>query len=342
RAERTADEAGDLVGSTADLALAGLAPTAGVGAARQHLVLGGDPSGALSLEPAGHAGLEGCGHEDPGAAELDEHRALGVVEPVAGDAHLAQLLGGASVVAGSGVSHPVRLTRTPRRTLTAVEKIADIDLPGGATTVLHAAAAEDPHAPVVLVLPAMGVPAGYYGPFVDELARTGVTAAAADYTGQAESRPRAGRGRDLGYDDLAHGWLPAVVAELRRERPGPVVALGHSLGGHLLAAHLSDGEPVVDAGVLIGSGTPHWRALHGLKTLAQAQLIGVVSRALGYWPGERLGFGGTQPRTLIREWAAFSRTGRLAPRGRDVADGLRGHSLPLLVVDLEGDTLAPR
>src|SRR5699024_643373 len=237
---------------------------------------------------------------------------------------------------------PVRLTRRPGRTLTAVEKIADIDLPGGATTVLHAAAAEDPHAPVVLVLPAMGVPAGYYGPFVDELARTGVTAAVADYTGQAESRPRAGRGRDLGYDDLAHGWLPAVVAELRRERPGPVVALGHSLGGHLLAAHLSDGEPVVDAGVLIGSGTPHWRALHGLKTLAQAQLIGVVSRALGYWPGERLGFGGTQPRTLIREWAAFSRTGRLAPRGRDVADGLRGHSLPLLVVDLEGDTLAPR
>ena len=222
-----------------------------------------------------------------------------------------------------------------------MDQHSQISLPGGGTTTLHAAGTDATSAPFVLVMPAMGVPAGYYGPFVDELARHGVAAGVADYTGQGEATPHVGRGRDLGYDDLAHGWLPAVVDRVREQHDGPVVALGHSLGGHLLAAHIAGPTPAVDAAVLIGSGTPHWRAQQGLKTLAQTQLIAVVSRLCGYWPGVRLGFGGTQARTLMREWAAFSRTGRLAPRGVDVAPGLRGRELPLLVVDLANDTLAP-
>ncbi|UTT65184.1 alpha/beta fold hydrolase [Janibacter sp. CX7] len=222
-----------------------------------------------------------------------------------------------------------------------MDQHSQISLPGGGTTTLHAAGTDATSAPFVLVMPAMGVPAGYYGPFVDELARHGVAAGVADYTGQGDATPHVGRGRDLGYDDLAHGWLPAVVDRVREQHDGPVVALGHSLGGHLLAAHLAGPTPAVDAAVLIGSGTPHWRAQQGLKTLAQTQLIAVVSRLCGYWPGVRLGFGGTQARTLMREWAAFSRTGRLAPGGRDIAAGLAGRSLPLLAVDLDNDTLAP-
>lgn len=222
-----------------------------------------------------------------------------------------------------------------------MDQHSQISLPGGGTTTLHAAGTDATSAPFVLVMPAMGVPAGYYGPFVDELARHGVAAGVADYTGQGDATPHVGRGRDLGYDDLAHGWLPAVVDRVREQHDGPVVALGHSLGGHLLAAHLAGPTPAVDAAVLIGSGTPHWRAQQGLKTLAQTQLVAVVARLCGYWPGVRLGFGGTQARTLMREWAAFSRTGRLAPGGRDITAGLAGRSLPLLAVDLDNDTLAP-
>ncbi|KRE37766.1 hypothetical protein ASG73_08990 [Janibacter sp. Soil728] len=217
---------------------------------------------------------------------------------------------------------------------------SEITLPDGGTTALHVAQAEG-STPFVLVLPAMGVPAGYYGPFVDELARHGVTAGVADYPGQGAARPLAGRGQDLGYTELAHEWLPAVVESVRREHPGPVVALGHSLGGHVLATHLSGDQPAVDAVVLIGSGSTHWRTQQGLKTLAQTQFIGTVSRVLGYWPGARLGFGGTQPMTLMREWAAFARTGRLAPRRQDVTTGLRDRRLPMLVVDLDNDSLAP-
>lgn len=229
----------------------------------------------------------------------------------------------------------------PARRLTAVDQHSEITLPGGGTTVLDVAGTDATSAPFVLVLPAMGVPAGYYGPFVDELARHGVAAGVADYAGQGDARPLAGRGHDLGYSDLAHEWLPTVVEQVRRGHDGPVVALGHSLGGHVIAAHLAGDETAIDAAVLIGSGTPHWRAQQGPKTLVQTQLIGLVSRVAGHWPGTRFGFGGTQPVTLMREWAAFSRTGRLAPGGRDVAPVLASRALPLLVVDLDNDTLAP-
>ena len=189
-----------------------------------------------------------------------------------------------------------------------MDQHSEITLPDGGTTALHVSRA-DGSTPFVLVLPAMGVPAGYYGPFVDELARHGVTAGVADYPGQGGARPLAGRGQDLGYTELAHEWLPAVVESVREGHDGPVVALGHSLGGHVLAAHLAGEQPAVDAVVLIGSGSTHWRSQQGLKTLAQTQLIGTLSRVLGYWPGTRLGFGGTQPMTLMREWAAFAAPG---------------------------------
>lgn len=226
-------------------------------------------------------------------------------------------------------------------TLTAVDQHSEITLPDGGTTALHIAEANEPSSPFVLVLPAMGVPAGYYGPFVDELARHGVSAGVADYPGQGEARPLAGRGKDLGYAELAHTWLPAVVAAVRKKHTGPVVGLGHSLGGHIAAVHLAGEEPALDALALVGSGSTHWRTQQGIKTLAQTQFVGVISRMLGYWPGTRLGFGGTQPATLMREWAAFSRTGRLAPGGRDISAGLRERALPLLAVTLDNDTLAP-
>lgn len=225
--------------------------------------------------------------------------------------------------------------------LTAVEKLSEIPLPDGGTTVLQVSEAADPGAPLVIVLPAMGVPAGYYGPFVDELASHGVHAAVADYTGQGESVPATGRGRDHGYAHLAHEWLPRVLDELRTGHDGPVIGLGHSLGGHILLAHLARADSVLDGLVLVGSGTPHWRAIDGLKTLGQTQLVGVLSQVLGYWPGDRLGFGGVQPRTLMREWAAFSRTGHLRPGGKGIREGLRDRVLPVLVVDLDNDTLAP-
>ncbi len=51
----------------------------------------------LPLRQRGTPWVTDAAHSTRVLPELDEHRALGVVEPAAGDAHVAQLVGGASV-----------------------------------------------------------------------------------------------------------------------------------------------------------------------------------------------------------------------------------------------------
>ena len=81
-------------------ALDRLAVGAGVGRARQHRVLRGHPALAAALAPARHALGERRRAQHPGPAELDEDAALGVVQPVAGDPDVAELVVGTAVVSG--------------------------------------------------------------------------------------------------------------------------------------------------------------------------------------------------------------------------------------------------
>src|SRR5690606_38305203 len=74
-----------------------LAVRPGVRRARQHRVLGGDPALARALPPARHALGHRCSAQHPGIAELDQHRAFGVLQPPAGHADGAELVGGAAV-----------------------------------------------------------------------------------------------------------------------------------------------------------------------------------------------------------------------------------------------------
>ena len=74
-----------------------------------------------------------------------------------------------------------------------------------------------------------------------------------DWRGQGESG-RLSEHQALGHaddftplvDDLA-----AIARELRAEAKGPCVAIGHSMGGHLLLRYLARPAPVFDAAVLV-------------------------------------------------------------------------------------------
>ena len=109
-AQAAADEAGDLVGAASDLAPHGLPAGALRPGPGEHGVLGGHPALATALAPTRNALGEGGGAQDPGAPEGHQDRSLGVVEPVAGHGHGAQLVDGAAVLAGEGGScHGLRL-----------------------------------------------------------------------------------------------------------------------------------------------------------------------------------------------------------------------------------------
>lgn len=202
-----------------------------------------------------------------------------------------------------------------------------------------------PGTPVALLLPAMGVTTSYYTPFVQALRAHGVSVATADYPGHGESTPAVTRRVDYGYRTLAEDWLPAVLDRVGEVLPGrPVALLAHSLGGHVAIAHLArHAHPSVRALVTLGSASPFWRTYDrpGM-TLVKTQAVRLVSRVVGMWPGDRFGFGGRQPRTLMTEWSHFSRHGRLEPRGSgEYERAMAAIAIPALVIDLDSDDLAP-
>jgi len=206
----------------------------------------------------------------------------------------------------------------------------------------------DPRAPVLVLLSGMGTPARYYQPFARRLNDEGLSVILVDLRGQGDSTPKNGRaGSRHGYRELIEEDVPAVMQAVRELAPEATLLLGgHSLGGQLalLAAAHDPGD--VAGVVLLAAGNVHWLGhgpIAGLRYLVAAELFTATARLWGYWPGERFGFGGTQPARVMRDWAANGRRGRyLIHRSDQDYEALLGAlPLPVLAVAVEGDTLAP-
>ncbi|WP_127480824.1 alpha/beta fold hydrolase [Nocardioides pantholopis] len=203
-----------------------------------------------------------------------------------------------------------------------------------------------PGAPAVLVVPAMGLGSRYYLRLLDALAEAGCTGAVTELRGHEEGGQPAGRpprGRDFGYAELVDDLDLALAALAAHLPQAPLHLLGHSLGGQV-AALLAARAPERLAGlVLVAAGTPYWRHWSP-RMLVMTQTVGVISRVLGHFPGERFRFAGREARTQMVDWARLARTGRFlygTPR-RDHGAAMASTSLPVLAVSLEGDSLAPR
>ncbi|GAA0540907.1 hypothetical protein GCM10011581_37790 [Saccharopolyspora subtropica] len=212
---------------------------------------------------------------------------------------------------------------------------------------VRAAAQEDPASPVVVLLPAMGVPARYYRPFVADLHAQGLSVVTFDMRGQGESTPPAARGVRYGYQSLIDD-VDAVLDLVASLHPqAPRFLLGHSLGGQIALLHAASHPGRVQGIVLVASGSVWFRSftgVHRLRILLGTQLVAALSTLFGYWPGHRLGFGGRQAVDLMQDWARQARTGRYRLNGSatDYEAALRTVRQPLLTVSVSGDKLAPR
>ncbi|WP_422733741.1 alpha/beta fold hydrolase [Micromonospora sp. WMMD558] len=197
---------------------------------------------------------------------------------------------------------------------------------------------------LVLISPAMGVPARYYRPFATALRAAGTAVAIADLRGTGTSTPPPSRACRYGYADLATD-VGAVLAALKERRDGRrTVLLGHSLGGQAALLHLAlhEGHDV-DGLALVAVGVPWWRSYPGPRgygVLPYTQGIAATARLLGVWPG--WGFGGRQARGVIRDWAHTARTGRF-PRldGVDAEAAVREIRTPVLAVSVDDDQYTP-
>jgi predicted alpha/beta hydrolase len=234
---------------------------------------------------------------------------------------------------------------------------------GGVSFVLRVLAADDPGAPVVLILPAMALKAKFYLPIARALHAAGLSVVTTDLRAQGESRPGLHEQPTFGYRELIEVDLPRVLAAVRTRFPGVRPYLfGHSLGGQIALLHAAaaagerrrggtgggaDGEHGEVAGIaVIGTGTVFWKAF-GPRRWAEAlfsiQTIGLVARVRGHWPGGML-IGGAMPGRVMTDWARHSRTSRYRPAGtsRDYDRLLAELDLPVLAISLDDDRLGPK
>ncbi|WP_101675916.1 alpha/beta hydrolase family protein [Alloalcanivorax mobilis] len=202
-------------------------------------------------------------------------------------------------------------------------------------------------APVLLVQAAMGVGAQFYTRLAAALHERGLQVAVMEPRGQGASTLRPGRRQDWGFAEVLDNDLPAVLGWLRQQDPGaPLYLFGHSLGGHYAAITAGRFPNQVHGVIMVATGSPWWRAFQGDVRTMVRRLIRVIPAAgllFGYYPGERLGFGGREARTVMKDWRRLAQSNRYRAHGlnKDLDAGIATFTGPVLAVRLADDAFAP-
>lgn len=197
----------------------------------------------------------------------------------------------------------------------------------------------------LLWLPALGVAARHYLPLAQALATHGIATHLHEWRGNGSSTLRPSRAQDWGYRELLALDLPASVAALGGDEV-PLLLGGHSLGGQLACCFAGQNPDAVSGLWLVASGTPYWRtfpAPRGWLLPLVYRFLPWLARQQGTLPGRTLGFGGTEARGLIADWARVGLSNRYRAAGFDAdleADMARVRA-PACGVVLASDWLAP-
>ncbi len=121
---------------------------------------------------------------------------------------------------------------------------------------------------------------------------------------------------------------------------------GHSLGGQLATCSLALAPASIRQLWLVASGSPYWRAFprrNRVVAAAAYRLLDGLAGLFGALPGRRIGFGGTEARSVIRDWSRTGLTGRYAaPRIGDMEPAMRGINVAVRALLPAHDWLAPR
>jgi len=165
---------------------------------------------------------------------------------------------------------------------------------------------------VLLVHPATAVPERMYRHLAAYAAGRGLVTLTYDWCGTG------GSGDERTSDRSMRDWIDTdaqAVTDWAAARFGglPMVALGHSVGGHALA--LGAGRTQLRAFATVAS---HAGTTAAIPTLAERLRVGLVlgllgplsSRLLGYVPGRRLGLGEDMPGAAMLQWSRWSKLPR--------------------------------
>jgi len=206
--------------------------------------------------------------------------------------------------------------------------------------------AADARANLVLMA-ALGVAARFYLPLATALRDAGFNVALVEQRGHGDSSLRPSRETDYGFRDALVDDIPAVIDWLGEQAPGlRCLLMGHSLGGHYAAITAGRLPEHVQGVILVACGSP-WvggftgRIRRQLQLLVR--LIPLSGALLGYYPGDKLGFGGREARTLMNDWRALAQTNVYSAFGlnADLDAGIAAFTGPVLSLRLADDPFAP-
>jgi predicted alpha/beta hydrolase len=199
---------------------------------------------------------------------------------------------------------------------------------------------------VVLLHPATAVNQTYYLAFAGYLSGRGLHVLTYDYRGTGRSRPRDLRDVKVSMADWMEDDVGAVTRWAAERFPGlPLLAVGHSVGGHAIA--LSSATQALRAAVIVASHAGVTRTVRGaverMRVWCVLRLLGPVLCAMfGYMPSRRLGLGEDMPATVMLQWGRWSTLPRYFyddPAMHAVQRAARVR-IPLLVMGFDDDPWA--
>ncbi len=180
--------------------------------------------------------------------------------------------------------------------------------------------------------------------FAAYFAQRGFDVCSFDFRGHGDSAVQGEP--DASYDDLVNGDLPEVVRAVRLRTEGPVIVVGHSLGGHVAAA--ASGLGLLDADALVLVGGNMWlRRFEPSIARWQAKVLTAhatlsITRMAGHMPARRLRIGSDDAGAPL-----ISAVFRPVTSGAwcsddsrvDYAEALTRVKVPVLAVVSDGDAL---
>jgi predicted alpha/beta hydrolase len=203
-------------------------------------------------------------------------------------------------------------------------------------------------APIVIIMPAMGVNASFYTPFALSLVKRGLNVVTADLRGHGESSIRPDRTTDFGYSKMVLYDWPCIIAQVKMLFPhSPAIILGHSLGGQLSILYLSENPAAIDRLIMVAAPSlfyKDWRFPRSIALLFSTQIFHWIAKAFGNFPGRKIGIGGTEAVQLVGDWARVVRKGRydMINPSVDYESRMRMLQIPVLAISFADDGYAPK
>jgi len=197
----------------------------------------------------------------------------------------------------------------------------------------------------LLLLPALGIQARLYYKLAQGLAVRGCSVCLMEQRGHGRSALRPGYRSNYNLGDILDQDMPAAMDWLATLSPGlPLLLGGHSLGGHLSTLYTGRHAAQLAGVIHLACAFPY----HGSYDAKQARRVKTLYRLMplfalfpGYFPGDRMGFGGRESLGLMRQWCEWARTGSFDFGGHvGLAKQVAAFDGPVISIAFERDNFA--